>query len=268
MQRSRRGLLVIICAAGDIHGAVDRLYADVLAFEAVLGVRFEWVLHVGDFGIWPDSLRIDRATRNHEGAGDFPGWFAANRAVPRPTLFIKGNHEDFAWLDGHDGPEVLPGLFYLRNGWASELGPTPIRVGGVGGCFGPADFARQSKHLQGYARRHYTRDEIDRLAEQGKIDVLLLHDAPAGVQFAVHRRGKGYVSEAAGLDTLIARVRPRLCLFGHHHARIDAEIAGVRCLGLNKVGMPGNLVAVQLDDAGPGWSVIGEWPQRAAGGDR
>jgi hypothetical protein len=31
---------MFICAAGDTHGAIDRLYEDVLAFETVLGVRF------------------------------------------------------------------------------------------------------------------------------------------------------------------------------------------------------------------------------------
>jgi hypothetical protein len=51
---------MIICAAGDIHGALDRL------FEDVLGVRFEWVLHVGDFGVWPEANRIDGATKRHE----------------------------------------------------------------------------------------------------------------------------------------------------------------------------------------------------------
>ncbi len=253
---------MIICAAGDIHGSLDRLYADVLAFEAALGARFEWVLQVGDFGVWPDPNRIDRATRNHEGAGDFPAWFTANRPVPRPTLFIKGNHEDFIWLDGRSDPELLPGLFYLANGGTFELGPRSIQVGGIGGCFGPSDFDRQSKRLQGYARRHYTRDEIDTLVNKGRVDVLLVHDAPAGVRFTTHRRGVGYVSQAAGLDVLVDRVRPRVCFFGHHHTRLDTEVAGVRCLGLNKVGMPSNLVAVALDDPGPGWSVIGEWPAR------
>lgn len=184
--------------------------------------------------------------------------------MPRPTLFIKGNHEDFVWLDGQDDPEVLPGLFYLGNGHTFELAPSELRVGGLGDCYGPSDFERQSKHLQGYAHRHYTRDEIDTLAgAQGRIDVLLVHDAPAGVQFATRRRGRGYVSEAAGLDTLLDRVRPRVCFFCHHHTRLDAEVAGVRCLGLNKVRMPGNLVAVDLDDHGPGRNVIGESPQRA-----
>lgn len=62
---------MFICAAGDIHGAMDRLYDDVSAFEALLGIRFDYVLHVGDFGIWPDASRIDKATRHHDGAGDW-----------------------------------------------------------------------------------------------------------------------------------------------------------------------------------------------------
>ena len=41
---------MLICAAGDIHGAMDRLYQDVFAFEASLGIRFDYILHVGDFG--------------------------------------------------------------------------------------------------------------------------------------------------------------------------------------------------------------------------
>ncbi len=61
-----------ICAAGDIHGAMDRMYEDVLPFEAALGAPFGWVLHVGDFGVWPDPHRVDKATMKHDGAGDFP----------------------------------------------------------------------------------------------------------------------------------------------------------------------------------------------------
>ena len=38
---------MILCAGGDIHGALDRFYENLLAFEAALGVRFEVVLHVG-----------------------------------------------------------------------------------------------------------------------------------------------------------------------------------------------------------------------------
>ena len=249
---------MILCAAGDTHGALDRLYDDVLAFEAALGVRFEWVLHVGDFGVWPDASRVDRATRQHEGAGDFPAWYAEGRAAPRPTLFIKGNHEDFVWLDAQEGREILPNLTYLANGETFDLGG--VTVGGVGGCHGPSDYARRSRDLQGGAKRHYTREDIDRLIGTGHVDILLTHDAPAGVVFEHHRRGARWASDAAGLDDLVLELQPKVCFFGHHHIRVDALLDGVPCLGLNKVGMPGNLVAIELEGGEGGWSPLGEWP--------
>jgi hypothetical protein len=86
-------------------------------------------------------------------------------------------------------------------------------VAGVGGCYGPSNYGRRSDELQGYARRHYTSDEIERLANTSSVDIVLTHDAPAGVRFDQHRRGKGYASEAQGLDFLLAQVRPRVCYF-------------------------------------------------------
>jgi predicted phosphohydrolase len=254
---------MILCAAGDIHGALDRFYDDVLAFEAALAVRFEWVLHVGDFGIRPDPERVDRATRNHDGAGDFPVWHEERRAAPRRTLFIKGNHEDFVWLDAQPDREVIPNLVYLPNGSTLDLGG--LAVGGVGGCYGPSDYARRSHDLQGYAKRHYTREDIDTLLRVGRIDVLLTHDAPAGVVFERHRRGLNWPSEAAGLDDLVRGLRPRVCFFGHHHTRVDAQIDGVPCVGLNIVRRPGNLVAIDLPADGAAWTALGEWPIRTSG---
>jgi hypothetical protein len=226
--------MMLICAAGDIHGAMDRLYPN----------------------------RIDKATRHHDGVGDFPEWLREDRGAPRPTVFIKGNHEDFVWLDARQNAEVLPGLTYLRNGCTLDIqgpGAGAIRVAGVGGCYGPSDYPRRSDRLQGYAKRHYTSDEIERLAGVDGVDIVLTHDAPAGVRFERHRRGTGYVSEAAGLDVLLAQVRPRVCFFGHHHTRVDAEVSGVRCIGLNKIAMPGNLVAIDMEPGKRDWSLLGEY---------
>ena len=49
---------------------------------------------------------------------------------------------------------------------------------------------------------------------------------------------------------------------GHHHTRLDAEIAGVRCIGLNKVAMPGNLVTLDVPARGRGFEILGEWSNR------
>jgi hypothetical protein len=92
--------------------------------------------------------------------------------------------------------------------------------------------------------------------------IVLTHDAPAGVRFEQHRQGSDYFSEAAGLDVLLAKVRPRVCFFGHHHTRVDAEVSGVRCIGLNKVAMPGNLVAIDMEPGKRDWSLRGEFTQR------
>ncbi len=208
---------MFICAAGDIHGAMDRLCSDVLAFEESLGVRLDYVLHVGDFGVWPDPGCVDKATRKHDGAGDFPVWFAEKRGAPRPTVFIKGNHEDFVWLDEQRTAgrrEILPCLTYLPSGDIIDIGDKrePIRVGGIGGCHGPSNYERRSRDLQARAKRHFTRDECERMCDRGGVDVLLLHDAPAGVEFTWKRKDgsvrRRYQSEAEGLAQAVARTRP------------------------------------------------------------
>jgi Icc-related predicted phosphoesterase len=135
-------------------------------------------------------------------------------------------------------------------------------VGGVGGCYGPSNFERRGATLQGYAKRHYTRDEIETLSARDDLDVVLTHDAPAGVRFERHRRGEGFLSEAAGLDELLEHTQPRVCFFGHHHTRLDAEVAGVPCLGLNKGPYPGCLVAIEMKPGERTWQVLGEWPPK------
>jgi hypothetical protein len=88
---------------------------------------------------------------------------------------------------------------------------------------------------------------------------VLTHDASAGVRFERRRQGAGYISEAAGLDELLARLRPRVCFFGHHHIRVDAEVSGVCCIGLNKVARPGNLVAIDMEPGKRDFSLLGEY---------
>jgi hypothetical protein len=208
---------MLICAAGDIHGAMNRLYQDVFAFEASLGVRFDYVLHVGGFGIWPDPSRIDKATRHHDGVGDFPAWLRENRGAPRPTLLIKGSHEDFVWLDAHQDAEVLPGLTYLRNGCTvaiQDRGVGAIRVGGVDGCYGPSDYRRRSDRLQGYAKNDTTRQmRLNGLRSQAAWTSCLLT-----------MRQQAYVSSGiVGVQVTSAKRRDWMC-FWHSFSRASASL--------------------------------------------
>jgi predicted phosphodiesterase len=250
------------CVAGDAHGRLNEMYDDVLAFERHLGLRFDAVLHVGDFGIWPNAASLDRATREHDGAGDFPSWLERKKAAPLPIYFIKGNHEDFEWLERQTSLEILPNLTYLPNGTTIDIGR--VIVGGIGGCFGPSNYDRPSQDLRGVARRHFTRDEVERVSQQSGIDILL-HDAPGGVETVKSHPFQGerrYLSNAAGLRTAVQKAKPKICFFGHHHVRFDAEVDGVRCVGLNAVGYPGSLVAGTIEK-GSSYTLIGEWPRAA-----
>jgi len=49
---------------GDIDGAVDRIYADLRAFAAAVGLGFDHVLHVRRIRHWLDAERFDTAGRS------------------------------------------------------------------------------------------------------------------------------------------------------------------------------------------------------------
>lgn len=49
---------MLICAVGDAHGELDAMYAAVEALESEVGRPVACVVHVGDFGVWPDPSRF------------------------------------------------------------------------------------------------------------------------------------------------------------------------------------------------------------------
>jgi Icc-related predicted phosphoesterase len=259
---------MLFCVAGDVHGKISLLYQKVLAFEDRLNVRFDGLLQVGDFGIWPDLSKIDNSTKINsfgkpasEQSGDFAEWWAAKREVPIPTLFVKGNHEDFDFLYERKRQKkgLLPGLRCLPNGEVWRWGPAweKIRVAGVGGCYGFNDYVMKSEELTGRMRRHFTFEEVRRLRVlcEGQIDVLLLHDAPEAMDF-----GYAYPHRAEGLDDLIRATKPKVVFCGHHHKGGRATVAGVPVINLPIFPNRGSLLAVYFNPDSGRFKVIGEGP--------
>lgn len=254
---------MLVCVAGDTHGELDRLYEIVATFERQVGREVDVVLQVGDFGVWPDPRRLDEATRRHGDRGEFRRLLALG-AVPRPTYFIAGNHEDFVFLAGADARALPTGLHFIRWGEVVEIvaGSERLRVGGAGGCFGPRDYERT--HLAGAARRHYTRDDLERLARAAQgLDVLLLHEPPAGAVTELHAppglSPRTWTLRGEGLAELVARTRPRICFTGHIHARTERRLNGVRTVGLHKVPCRGSAILLDIPP-GTGEPVdLAEW---------
>ncbi len=179
-----------------------------------------------------------------------------------PLYWIKGNNDNFdaiaaapqaesAW--GRNGPTHSEGVSYLNapyhipNGTlidivlASEPKPSSVRVAGLGGTLAPTWYDTPALELphpkKGTAkateladkRRHFVREEVDACKAMRDVDVFLSHEAPRPFKVGRMDAGKTPINE------VLASMKPRLHLFGHHHRFSDQVVQGVRSVGLDLV---------------------------------
>lgn len=240
-----------ICVAGDVHGRLEIFYNNVSDFESKLGICFDVVLQVGDFGIWIDDKNSDGITKIHNGTGDFPNWYKEKRTIPVKTCFIGGNNEDFNFLEAvklSGDMEILKNLFYIPNGTVSVI--ENIIVAGVGGKYDPEHFNYRE------AKRYYTKYEIESLMDYKNlnkdkpyksVDVFISHDAPEGVLIEDNDKNR-YYPKAVGLKNLILDIKPKIAFFGHHHGVCKSKVGNIPVYGLNVLGESGNLMAVRKEN--------------------
>jgi uncharacterized protein len=197
---------------------------------------------------------VDTIMKRHD---DVPLWVcvgdvASNDgeyfAPAAPLYFIKGNNEDFDVLaDAIAGRPPAAGLHYMVNGAAHTVGPW--RVAALGGTFAPTWYntpatalppskgrkaAAQSLKLgksRDDKRRHFVRDEVVACKALTGIDLFLTHEAPRPFYPAGRRIDAGKTV----LNDVLAAMKPRLHLFGHHHEFTDSIRQGVRSIGLDVV---------------------------------
>jgi calcineurin-like phosphoesterase family protein len=165
-----------------------------------------------------------------------------------PLYFIKGNNEDFDVLAAAvDGQLPAPTLHYLRNGGPHVVGPW--RVAALGGTFAPSWYNTPSTALppsrgrkgsgpslklgksRDDKRRHFVRDEVLACKALTNIDLFMTHEAPRPFYPAGRRIDAGKTV----LNDVLAALKPRLHLFGHHHEFTDSVRQGVRSIGLDVV---------------------------------
>jgi hypothetical protein len=165
-----------------------------------------------------------------------------------PLYWIKGNNEDFDVIaQALGGKPVAATLHYLKNGGPHLVGPW--RVAALGGTFAPSWYHTPATQLppsrgrraagntiklgksRDDKRRHFVRDEVLACKTLSGIDLFMTHEAPRPF-FPQGRRidaGKTVINE------VIAGMRPKLHLFGHHHEFTDSVRQGVRSIGLDVV---------------------------------
>jgi Icc-related predicted phosphoesterase len=80
-------------------------------------------------------------------------------------------------------------------------------------------------------RLHFVRDEVLQCKSLSAIDLFLTHEAPRPFYPAGRRIDAGKTV----LNDVLAAMKPRLHLFGHHHEFTDSVRQGVRSIGLDVV---------------------------------
>jgi len=165
-----------------------------------------------------------------------------------PMYFIKGNNEDFDVLaEAKAGHPPAPTLHYLPNGGPYTVGPW--RVAALGGTFAPSWYntpagalppSKGKKSSTGSLklgksrddkRRHFVRDEVLLCKSLPNVDLFMTHEAPR----PFYPEGRRIDAGKTVLNDVLAAMKPRLHLFGHHHEFTDSMRHGVRSIGLDVV---------------------------------
>jgi Icc-related predicted phosphoesterase len=269
---------MIVAVFGDLHGHFALAYRLLRRWEIEQERRCDLILQVGDVNAFPDPARADRLTlkfaardaeqlsfaRWQQGAAEAAAYLApdapAETAIAAPLLFVKGNHDDYAYLEalaarqpgGAIAIDPWHRILYLPSGRLFEL-RTPdatLRVAALGGIADP-----DGRASEGPQPDHYTRAELLAVAGlPGPIDVLLTHDAPWGT--VMPRAGSRDVTE------LIALLAPAFHFCGHYHepGRALAVPAPTRSFQLDATKP-----ATRTGEVRAGCFGILDWRGRAAG---
>lgn len=268
---------IIIGFIGDIHGRVFHTMAVITEWQRRTNQKFDLLIQVGDLGAYPwpdDDLRKEKYVRQDEAQLDFSRLLKAEGKLADqvrylrenhigPIYFIRGNHEDFDWLDmrsrhaerGVVGVDPFHLYHYVTDGTVLKFGQKTIAfLGGI-----------QTKEPD---RRSIATGAYEQLGSRlpGEIDILVTHDAPYGV-------GTNYFGETQGsklISDLINRLKPGYLMAGHYHHRIGPRVyGGTTYMGLNvlvnlredgerRTIQPGSM-AVLDSAAGNSYFVMDDW---------
>lgn len=209
-----------ILVIGDSHGNA-RFLKTVLSQAHDFDQKFEVVVQVGDFGIWP----------GWEGEQFLDSVSAMTRRFETKFYFIPGNHEDYDRLDELEAQfpdetfiQIRDELFYIPRGATWEW--DGVKFGGLGGAISVDQAWRKKQEAETGQRIWWPQESVSgahvtRLGTH-RLDVLFTHDVPAGAEPVGHYKMRPDI-DALTLPskTLVAEAcrntNPTYALHGHWH---------------------------------------------------
>lgn len=185
----------------------------ILDFYENLNPSCDLVLATGGFGVWPDPNRLDKATKQKTGPGDFHKLYINGWVAPVQTIFVAGAHEDHKWLYTRykmNNLEILPNVTLLLNGYCTifEKGNEKVKITGLGKIYGEKTF-KGEYNKKSY--RHYTRREVEKACYTGPTDILLLNPS----------------LDSPGISNIIYATNPKYTVYYHPNHPNNIPMKGV-----------------------------------------
>jgi hypothetical protein len=171
--------------------------------------------------------------------GDIATDHGVYESIGAPVYWIHGNNDNF---DAIAAGTIPDDFVYIPNGTALDVG---VRVASLGGTFAETWYETAPDALPhpkkgtpkatalADKRRHFVRAHVDACTRLHDVDVFLTHEA--AWPFRAFPGGRGPDAGKAQINEVLAAIRPRLHLFGHHHRFSEQEREGVRSVGLDLV---------------------------------
>lgn len=234
-----------IAFMGDIHGRIFHAIAAVTMWQIKKEQKLDMIIQVGDFGAYPSPDEImlnNKFIREDPTELDFSKYIKADLKLQDdlkyirqkficPIHFIRGNHEDFEWLNiisEHDSKiapvDKIDLIHYIPDGAIIDF--HGVRVAFLGGV---ETNAEDAKSIKDRAYNNLIKNK------PGSIDILVTHDSPYGT-------GISYTGEVQGskkVTELLKALKPRYLIAGHYHHVIGPQsIEKTQYLGLNTLIPP------------------------------
>lgn len=237
-----------IAVFGDIHGHWVEFRDKILSLHAE--APLDLVLQVGDAQPIRDAtdLAFTPVPERYRVLGDYA---LIQDPWPVPTLFIGGNHEPWNMLEAlPEGGVLQPNLEYLGRSGLRTFGA--LRIAGLTGICSPRALDRPRRPWP-FAPEHakeasyYRREDLEKLARLGPLDILLLHEWPSQLEAARTpdwpRHWKQVGSEWLG--ELVSKVNPRFVFCGHMHLSAHLKLGTTTLVALGDFShRPSSAVAV------------------------
>lgn len=176
-----------ICLVGCCHGSLNLVYEQAARHSPPPDL----VLIAGDFQAVRDEQDLESMAvpRKYRSMGDFKQYYKGQKKAPILTIVIGGNHEASRYMvDMPHGGWLAKNIYYLGTCGVVDVGD--VTIGGISGVYAPEHylwprfekFPFDSQTIRSvYHTRHTDVAHLVRLG-RGKIDVMMSHDWPAGIE--------------------------------------------------------------------------------------